>query len=62
MDHRTIGTTLNALVRSGFSIELVDEFALSTEQIKEIPALAEELERPRRLLVSSRRSGADPAN
>ncbi|MEZ2144094.1 hypothetical protein AAE026_17700 [Bradyrhizobium sp. DN5] len=49
-------------MRSGFSIELVDAFALSTEQIRESQALTEELERPTMLLVSSRRSGADPAN
>lgn len=53
--HRTIGTTLNALVRAGFSIEAVDEFAPSTEQIRENPALEEELERPMMLLVSSSR-------
>ncbi|MGL3107856.1 hypothetical protein [Bradyrhizobium sp. BR 1432] len=52
---------MNALVRSGFSIELVDAFALSIEQIRESQALTEELERPMMLLVSSRRSDADLA-
>lgn len=53
--HRTIGTTLNALVRAGFAIRAVEEFAPSTEQIKENPALEEEVERPMMLLVSSKR-------
>lgn len=53
--HRRIATTLNALIRAGFAIEAVDEFAPSTEQIKQVPMLEEELERPMMLLVSSRR-------
>ncbi|MDW6026633.1 class I SAM-dependent methyltransferase [Mesorhizobium sp. BAC0120] len=53
--HRTIGTTLNALIRAGFAIEAVDEFAPTLEQIRENPALEEELERPMMLLVSSSR-------
>ncbi|NVB77874.1 MAG: class I SAM-dependent methyltransferase [Kofleriaceae bacterium] len=53
--HRRVGTTLNALIRAGFVIETVDEFAPSPEQIRGIPALEEELERPMMLLVSSRR-------
>lgn len=53
--HRTLATTLNTLIGAGFSIEAVDEFAPSTEQLLEIPALREELERPMMLLVSSRR-------
>lgn len=53
--HRRIGTTLNALLTAGFVIQAVDEFAPSVEQINEVPALEEELERPMMLLVSSRR-------
>ena len=53
--HRTIGTTLNALLRSGFSIERVEEFCPTPEQIAEKPELAEELHRPMFLLVAARR-------
>ncbi|GAB1581896.1 class I SAM-dependent methyltransferase [Phyllobacterium phragmitis] len=53
--HRTIGTTLNTLIRSGFQILAVEEFAPSREQITQMPELEEELERPMMLLVSARR-------
>ncbi|OKO89140.1 SAM-dependent methyltransferase [Bradyrhizobium sp. NAS80.1] len=53
--HRTIGTTLNTLIRSGFQLLAVEEFAPSPEQIAQTPELAEELERPMMLLVSARR-------
>ncbi|MBP0582755.1 class I SAM-dependent methyltransferase [Labrys sp. LIt4] len=53
--HRTIATTLSALIRAGFALEAIDEFAPSREQVEETPALEEELERPMMLLVSARR-------
>lgn len=53
--HRTIGTTLNALIRSDFQILAVTEFAPSGEQIAQTSELAEELERPMMLIVSARR-------
>lgn len=53
--HRTVGTTLNALIHAGFTIKAVEEFAPSLEQIRENPALEEEIERPMMLLISSRR-------
>ncbi|XIA67929.1 class I SAM-dependent methyltransferase [Bradyrhizobium sp. TZ2] len=53
--HRTIGTTLNSLLRAGFQLLEVEEFAPSPEQIAKTPSLAEELERPMMLLVSARR-------
>ncbi|MEY9178848.1 SAM-dependent methyltransferase [Bradyrhizobium sp. USDA 326] len=53
--HRTVGTTLNALIHAGFTIKAVEEFAPSLEQISENPALEEELERPMMLLISARR-------
>jgi SAM-dependent methyltransferase len=53
--HRTIGTTLNLLIRSGFRIEHVEEFCPTAEQIATKPALTEELERPMFLLVSAQR-------
>jgi SAM-dependent methyltransferase len=53
--HRKIATTLAALIRAGFIIEAVDEFAPSAQQIRDNPALEEELERPMMLLVAARR-------
>lgn len=53
--HRTIGTTLNALIAAGFELTHVEEFCPSAEQIVARPELAEELERPMFLLVSARR-------
>lgn len=51
--HRTMATTLNTLIKAGFEIKEIKEFAPTADQIKEIPALAEELERPMMLLVSA---------
>ncbi|TPM07895.1 class I SAM-dependent methyltransferase [Mesorhizobium sp. B2-3-11] len=53
--HRTVGTTLNTLIRTGFTIEYVDEFRPTGAQIAARPDLAEELDRPMFLLVSARR-------
>jgi len=53
--HRTIGTTLNALIRSGFTIGHVEEFRPTDVQIAAKPELAEELERPMFLLVAAGR-------
>jgi SAM-dependent methyltransferase len=51
--HRTIGTTLNALVRCGFTIGHVEEFRPTAQQIADKPELAQELDRPMFLLVSA---------
>jgi SAM-dependent methyltransferase len=53
--HRTIGTTLNLLIRSGFTVSHVQEFGPTDEQIAAKPELAEERERPMFLLVAARR-------
>ena len=53
--HRTVGTTLNLLIRSGFTIGHVEEFSPTAEQVAAKPELAEELERPMFLLVAARR-------
>jgi len=53
--HRTLGTTLNLLIRSGFQVEHVEEFCPSPEQIAARPELAEERDRPMFLLVRARR-------
>jgi hypothetical protein len=53
--HRTVATTLNTLIRAGFQILAVQEFAPSPEQIAQAPELVEESERPMMLLASAQR-------
>lgn len=53
--HRTIGTTLDLLLRAGFLIEHVEEFCPDTQQIAADPALREEIDRPTFLLIGARR-------
>lgn len=56
--HRTLGTTLNTLIDSGFTLRRIEEFAPTHEQIEQWPDLAEELERPMMLLVSAQKAEA----
>ena len=53
--HRKIGTTLNLLIRLGFTICHVEEWGPTAKQIDIRPELAEERERPMFLLVTARR-------
>ncbi|AUX25689.1 SAM-dependent methyltransferase [Sorangium cellulosum] len=53
--HRTLGTTLNTLIRAGFTVRHVEEWQPSPEQIARHPELAEELDRPMFLLVAAQR-------
>ena len=53
--HRTLGTTLNALIEAGFTLGHVEEFRPTDAQIAAMPELAEELERPMFLMVQARR-------
>lgn len=53
--HRTIGTYLNLLIHTGFTITHVEEWRPSTAQLAAQPELAEELLRPMFLLVGARR-------
>ena len=53
--HRTIGTTLNALMRGGFAIRHVEEWRPTPAQIDANPDLAEEMERPMILIVDAQR-------
>ncbi|WP_129792736.1 bifunctional 2-polyprenyl-6-hydroxyphenol methylase/3-demethylubiquinol 3-O-methyltransferase UbiG [Sphingosinicella sp. CPCC 101087] len=55
--HRTLGTTLNRLIRQGFVIRHVEEFGPSDEQVAQQAELAEERERPMFLLVAADRAG-----
>ncbi|AHD02150.1 class I SAM-dependent methyltransferase [Leisingera methylohalidivorans] len=53
--HRTVATTINALIGAGFELDRMEEFAPTPEQIAEIPDRAEEMVRPMILLVSARK-------
>jgi SAM-dependent methyltransferase len=53
--HRTIGTTLNLLIRLGLTIFHVEEWCPTDDQIAARPELAEERERPMFLLVAAGR-------
>jgi hypothetical protein len=53
--HRTIGTTLNTLIDTGFAIDRVIEWRPTPEQIAQQPELDEEKERPMFLIVAANR-------
>jgi SAM-dependent methyltransferase len=53
--HRTLGTTLNALIDAGFAIRRVVEWSPTPEQVAAQPSLADELERPMMVLVAARK-------
>lgn len=56
--HRTLATTLNTLIETGFALRRVEEFAPTPGQVARMPELAEERERPMMLLVAARKGGA----
>jgi SAM-dependent methyltransferase len=53
--HRTLGTLVNLLVDSGFTLRRMIEWGPTEEQVAQTPALAEEVERPMMLLVAAQR-------
>jgi hydrogenase maturation factor len=53
--HRTIGTYVNLLVRSGFAISHINEWGPSKEQVASRPEWASERQRPPFLLVACSR-------
>jgi SAM-dependent methyltransferase len=53
--HRTLATTVNALVDAGFAIRRLGEWAPTAAQVAERPDLAKEAERPMMLIVSAER-------
>ncbi|EIM29278.1 class I SAM-dependent methyltransferase [Microvirga lotononidis] len=53
--HRTLGTYLNLLIRLGFTIAHVEEWAPTHEQVAARPDWAEERERPMFLLIAAQR-------
>jgi len=54
--HRTIGTTLNLLIRQGFTITHVEEWGPTDDQISANPQWTKERERPMFLLVAAQRA------
>lgn len=54
-----MATTLNALIGAGFQIRRIEEFAPTPDQIEQMPALAEEMERPMMLLVAAQKPDAE---
>ncbi|WP_259781093.1 class I SAM-dependent methyltransferase [Aestuariispira ectoiniformans] len=53
--HRTLGTTLNSLIHNGFRIEHLNEWSPSAEQLEEMPALEEEMDRPMMMIIKAQR-------
>jgi ubiquinone/menaquinone biosynthesis C-methylase UbiE len=53
--HRTLGTTINALLTSGFAIRHVQEWSPTANDVTAKPALTDELERPMMVLISVER-------
>lgn len=53
--HRTMSTTLNTLIDTGFTIRHVEEWVPTVQQLQEHPDWAEELDRPMFLLISAHR-------
>jgi SAM-dependent methyltransferase len=53
--HRTIATYLNMLLRQGFALRHVEEWGPTAAQIAEVPAWADERQRPPFLLVAAQR-------
>ncbi len=53
--HRTIGRTVNLLVRSGFAVTRLEEWGPSAEQVAAHPDWANERQRPSFLLVACER-------
>lgn len=54
--HRTLATTINTLIETGFELRKLVEFAPTHAQIKQMPALAEERERPMMLLMKAQKA------
>ncbi|KVE81771.1 SAM-dependent methyltransferase [Burkholderia cepacia] len=53
--HRTLGTLVNLLIGSGFTLTHLDEWGPTQEQVDALPALDEERDRPMMALVAAQR-------
>jgi SAM-dependent methyltransferase len=54
--HRTLATTLNQLLKAGFTVSHIDEWGPTPQQIAAQPSLADERLRPPFLLVAAKRA------
>lgn len=53
--HRTLGTLLNLLIASGFTLDYVNEWGPSAQDLQDRPGLADEVHRPMMLIVAASR-------
>jgi SAM-dependent methyltransferase len=53
--HRTLSTTLNALIDAGFSIRRLEEWSPTADEVAARPSLKDELDRPMMALVAARK-------
>lgn len=53
--HRTLGTTLNTLIATGFTLRAIQEWSPTPKQVADTPALAEEMDRPMMALIAATR-------
>ncbi len=53
--HRTLGTLVNTLIEAGFTLDRLDEWGPTPEQLEARPELADERERPLFVLVAATR-------
>lgn len=53
--HRTLGTLLNLLIENGFTLDHINEWGPSSEDLATRPALADEVHRPMMLIVAASR-------
>ena len=53
--HRTIGTTVNLLLRAGFAISHLEEWGPNEEQTQAQPSLADERQRPPFLIIAAKK-------
>jgi hypothetical protein len=53
--HRTLGTLLNLLIASGFTLDHINEWGPSAEDLAARPALEDEVHRPMMLIVAASR-------
>ncbi|MCD9147333.1 class I SAM-dependent methyltransferase [Pseudophaeobacter flagellatus] len=54
--HRTLATTINTLIGTGFTLHRIEEFAPTPDQVAAMPELVEEMERPMMLMVSAHKN------
>ena len=56
--HRTVAAYINTLIRNGFRLQRFEEWGPNAQELRDLPELESEIQRPTFLLVAARR---DPA-